>query len=196
MLLKLPLDLRGWLWVCHSPASSLSFPSCCGGARILGQNWAWLPLASLPRLPAAQEPISAQPGALCPCPSDAAGCWSSAPLILTLACRPRACPVPTALPGYPGLWLSPVPHSGPDPGPTCGEQPSTASARPHGEVCMDRNSGPPSAAIIPQGPCSLTQVVGDGPCPAAPHPTPSACTEPLRDFTCCCISLFLLEKLS
>lgn len=117
---------RGELWVCHSSASGLAFPSC--GRRIR----AWGPC---PASPAGAGPCfsPAQPRALCPCPSNAAGCWSLAPLTLTPACRLTAHPVPhgpawpsraAAEPGAPRqarswprlLWDSPAqPSLGPCP---------------------------------------------------------------------------------
>ena len=100
-----------------------------------GHDWAWLSLPGLPHLPAAQDAVSAQPSTRCPCPSDAVGSWSPAPLILTPACRPTAHPVPMALPGHPGLWLTPVPAPGLILTPPAGGQPSPASVRPHGGAC-------------------------------------------------------------
>lgn len=38
----------------------------------------------LPSPPMAQEPISAQPGVVSPCCSDAAGCWCPALAVLTM----------------------------------------------------------------------------------------------------------------
>lgn len=82
--------------------------------------------------------------------------------------------------------------------PPVGVQPSTASARPHGEVPMDRNSGPPLATVIPHGPWSLAQVLRDRPCPAAmlwlPAPLSQPALSPDRSLLAAASSHFFFLK--
>lgn len=64
----------------------------------------------------AQDPISAQPGAISPCPSDAVGCWSPALPSLGADIPAWPWPIPMKVPNAPGQGLAHwLPHWAPDP---------------------------------------------------------------------------------
>lgn len=158
--------LRDQLWVCYSPVSSLTFPLHHQGPGVTtGPS---CPCLASSTCPMAQDPLPAQPRPLCPGPSNAVGCWSPAPLILTPACRltdprhPHSPAWPTRVVADPGAPHQALILTPPQPVPM--------------KVPVDDNSSLPLAAIIPCRPCSLPQVLWDRPCPAAmlwlPAPLP------------------------